>query len=185
MKHSIIAAATAALILAFASPAHADGKSNKNRAAQAQQQQKAQQQKQAVQAKMDRAKKSAKTQSSQTKKDNTAKLKSAQAKAKKAPNFFVAKDGTTLIAPKGSVVSTPMKGQGLRLKDGQGGNGLHKNAQSLNIMAATKHHPQRAYYTKQSNNPNEKGQKVDPYTGKTISNNHPMAHIYFGKDKKK
>lgn len=54
---------------------------------------------------------------------------------------------------------------------GRGGHGLDPRVTTVRIMDAAGKHRRRISYE------NALGQKVDPYTGRTISKKHPWAHM--------
>ncbi len=75
------------------------------------------------------------------------------------------------LIPEGAVGPLPTRAPGFQYVGGRGGSGLHPNVTGVRFMDATNHHASPRVYM------NDAGQTVDPFTGRTISPDEPMAHI--------
>jgi hypothetical protein len=89
------------------------------------------------------------------------------------PAFIVTPNGTVFPVPAGAVGPSPLPSgaSGFQLTGGAGGNGLNSRVTSLSFRDPNWNQGARASYY------NASGQKVDPYTGRTIGNADPLAHI--------
>lgn len=107
-------------------------------------------------------------------------------------SFVVTSAGVSSPVPRGAVPLPTETGQGIRYGGGKGGkwgaaeHGMGEFSERVSevwVMPATKNHPARTYY-KNSGAANRGGQpqKVDPFTGRVIDRNHPLAHIYHESD---
>jgi hypothetical protein len=93
-------------------------------------------------------------------------------------NFVIASSGFITPVPKGAKgPSLVPSGNGFRFLGGSGGHGFSKSTAQVWIMDETIKQGTRTYYK------NITDQKIDPFTGRTIDEKHPMAHIYHEKDK--
>ena len=100
-------------------------------------------------------------------------------------NFVVTPKGRAVVVPTGAVKTPiPGGGPGLRFAEGSGGrwgseeHGLgafHQSTAEVWIFPAIGNHRERCYYKRKHGTI---GQKVDPFTGKTVGPGHPYAHIY-------
>jgi RHS repeat-associated protein len=90
------------------------------------------------------------------------------------PSFAVSPNGTVFPIPNGATPGPLPSGKpGIWYGNGAGGNGLNSRVTDFSIRdgnAAQGTSTRASYY-------NASGQKVDPFTGRTISNSDPMAHI--------
>lgn len=107
-------------------------------------------------------------------------------------NFVVTPEGVNNPVPIDAVKMPTGTGQGLRFGGGSGGKwgdaehgkgSFNAKVSEVWVMPATANHLARTYY-KNSGDGNRGGkpQKVDPFTGRTIDRNHPLAHIYHESD---
>lgn len=96
-------------------------------------------------------------------------------------NWIVTPSGAASPVPDGAVKLTTRTGEGVRFGRGRGGRWGHAehgrgefNARTTDVyvMTGRGNNPPRTYFMNKSN------QKVDPFTGRTIDPDHPLAHIY-------
>jgi hypothetical protein len=92
------------------------------------------------------------------------------------PNFIVSPNGTVFPVPNGAVGPSPViNSAGNQIGDaftgGSGGNGLNSRVTDISFRDPNWNQGFRASYY------NATGQKVNPYTGQTIGNADPLAHI--------
>jgi RHS repeat-associated protein len=88
------------------------------------------------------------------------------------PNFIVTPRGKVFPLPANAVPGPLDSGKpGISWKGGPGGNGLDEDVVEFSIRDPNWNQGTRASYY------NAYGQKIDPYTGRTLSNADPMAHM--------
>ena len=91
----------------------------------------------------------------------------------RAVSFIAPRRGQAIAVPNGATGPLATKSPGMQWIGGSGGHGLHPRVANVRVMDQTKHHPRRVVYE------NANGQKVNPLTGQTISNDDPWAHLYW------
>jgi RHS repeat-associated protein len=90
-------------------------------------------------------------------------------------DFVVNSKGETVAVPNGAKgPSSPNKGTGMSYQGGSGGKGMDKKTTGVRIMDANSNQGRRVNYM------NNKGQTVDPKSGKTIPPNDPRGHSPYG-----
>jgi len=87
-------------------------------------------------------------------------------------NFVTTSSGFTSPVPQNAIRTPTRTGEGISFKGGSGGHGFHQSTTDVYVMTGHGNHDSRTYYMNSGN------QKVDPFTGKTVDPDHPMAHIY-------
>lgn len=92
------------------------------------------------------------------------------------PDFIVTPSGQVFPVPTGAqgpvaAINNAGKTMGFGFTGGSGGNGLDPKVSNLTFKDANWNQGARAAYM------NKAGQKVNPYTGKTIGNAEPWSHI--------
>ncbi len=95
----------------------------------------------------------------------------AIAKGSAGPSFIGFEEGAPVIVPKGAHGPLPTRSPGMQFEGGSGGHGLDPRVTGLRIMDGNGYHPPRLVYE------NRARQKVNPHTGRTISNSDPWAHM--------
>jgi hypothetical protein len=75
------------------------------------------------------------------------------------------------VSPAGAKGPLPTDAPGMQYQGGAGGNGMDQRVSGVRIMDETPNQGARVSYN------NSKGQKVNPATGRTVSNQDPSAHI--------
>jgi len=112
--------------------------------------------------------------------DAAQEMSSPGSSQRNTPNFVVAPDGTVLPIPEGAEGPVPLpNGRGYRYEGGSGGYEFDPKTAGLRIMDPTttgKYPYPYGYATYE----NKTTQGVDPFTGKTISDDNPLRHIPFG-----
>jgi len=86
-------------------------------------------------------------------------------------DFVVTTNGEAIPVPDNASGPTPTKGSGMQYQGGSGGKGMDDQTTGVRIMDPNANQGGRVSYN------NASGQKVDPATGKTISNSDPKAHM--------
>ncbi|MCB9682048.1 MAG: hypothetical protein H6733_11340 [Alphaproteobacteria bacterium] len=95
------------------------------------------------------------------------------------PDFVVTEKGTAIPVPDGATGPVPAEsGKGFQFTGGSGGKGMDDRVSDVRIMDPTEAKGGApAYPDGYATYGNASGQKVDPATGKTVSNKDPAAHI--------
>jgi len=88
-----------------------------------------------------------------------------------APDFVVTPAGESIPIPDGATGPSPTEAPGMQYQGGAGGKGMDERVSGVRIMDANENQGPRVSY----NNASE--QKVNPATGRTVSNDDPSAHI--------
>lgn len=86
-------------------------------------------------------------------------------------DFVVTPEGETIAVPDGASGPSSTRASGVEYQGGSGGKGMNDRVTGVRIMDANENQGPRVSYN------NASGQKVDPVTGKTVSNSHPKAHM--------
>jgi RHS repeat-associated protein len=87
-------------------------------------------------------------------------------------SFIAPSEGPAMVVPRGATGPTPPRsGTGMIFSGGRGGLGLDPRVTTVRVMDASGKHGRRMSYE------NVLGQKVDPYSGRTISRQRPWAHM--------
>lgn len=87
-------------------------------------------------------------------------------------DFVVGPSGYVSPVPTGAVGPYPTRAPGMSFENGSGGHGFDERTSNVRIMDANANQPARTVYE------NRTGQRVDPFTGRTISASHPKGHFY-------
>jgi hypothetical protein len=94
-------------------------------------------------------------------------------------SFIAHPNGDVLPVPKGAEGPTPAEsGNGFQFKGGSGGHGLDSRTTGVRIMDPVTSGPYQ-YPNGYASYFNESGQTVNPFTGRTIPNSDPFAHMPF------
>jgi hypothetical protein len=92
--------------------------------------------------------------------------------------FIVSPKGKIAIVPEGATGPSPTKnGKGVQYTGGEGGNGLDKRVTAVRVMEPIKPGAKYSYPDGYAAYMNASGQTVNPYTGETVPNTDPWAHI--------
>ncbi|ABY36843.1 hypothetical protein Caur_3660 [Chloroflexus aurantiacus J-10-fl] len=94
------------------------------------------------------------------------------AEPRRAPDFVVTPHGEAIPVPDGAVGPLSTRAPGFQYIGGSGGKGLDQRVSAVRIMDANQRQGRRVVYM------NERDQRVNPYTGRTISKSDPLAHLY-------
>ena len=106
-------------------------------------------------------------------------------------NFVVTSAGVSSPVPHGATPAPTQSGQGVRFAGGSGGKwgseeygkgSFNHRTTEVWVMPATANQDARTYYKNSPRNGNFDNQKLDPFTGRTIDRDDPLAHIYHGKE---
>lgn len=100
-----------------------------------------------------------------------------------SPDFLVSSSGFISPVPEGATGPVSLydkksgkRETGMAFIGGSGGHGFDNKTTSVYVMDANSRQGPRTYYR------NITGQKVDPFTGKTIDPTNPLAHMYHTKN---
>ena len=103
----------------------------------------------------------------------------AEAEAGRGVNFIVHPNGDVLPVPDGAEGPVPAdSGKGIQFNGGSGGRGLAPGTSGVRIMDPVTSGPYQ-YPNGYASYFNDSGQTVNPFTGRTISNLDPFAHLPF------
>lgn len=88
------------------------------------------------------------------------------------PDFVVTSKGEAIPVPNGASGPLPTRSPGDQYTGGSGGKGMDSRTSGVRVMDRNSNQGRRAVYM------NEKGQTVDPSTGRIVANSDPRAHHY-------
>lgn len=87
-------------------------------------------------------------------------------------DFVVSPTGFVTAVQKGGIGPIPTDSPGMQFFGGGGGNELSSAVYVTRIMSASTTQGARSVYE------NDSYQKINPFTGRTVGNDHSLAHLY-------